>query len=295
MEIAEEFYLLEPPRPFACSRKWLVGVKARLGIVNGKLAFDDNETQGRSGPSSRSGTPELRNTLPEAPEASPGAPSCRLPEDTGGASDSLTSPASSGLAPAVPHATTGVVRPAIPSASTSALDEGTTNWVQDASSSPMSQFTQTNLSYETLSLQSSPESRMPDWFNMSGLTATKGQHEPFDRVPVSPALDEQFENTYISSMGTSFLLKLTGDLISSLSALPDIQAPCPPLAVNGSTAPAPFAPPNRTGGLTLPSGVLTAHDLPHDPSGPSPSAWSMGASPAFVPSVDPSSPPALPR
>lgn len=295
MELAKEHHMLDPPRPFACSPKWLRKAKAHLHIVNGRIVNRKETSQrSRDGPSG-SITPELRvSPLPEPSEASPETLSSQPSAEMTCASGIATSSAS-GNPPfhlpfrssiVGPHADTDALLPTFPPTFASSSIQGSTDslsiWAQDTSSLSTVEHAPPGLSYQTPSPRSSPELYTLDWLHMPELAAS-ADHDEHDGMHDAPA--SELGSTIRSDMRTPFLL--TDGLISGPPTLPVMHASIPPPVADGYAGPVPLAPLDYivpTDGVPTDSASFFS-PLP-DPPALSSSIWSTNASPTLASSVD---------
>ena len=290
MEIAKKHDLLSLPRPFACSPKWMKNIKGRLGIVNGRMVDYKETPLLTGGVHSEASTSELRSSMSDPSEADRATfsaqPSVESTLVIHGVSKSYTSPISPGSAHFLPHTASDAPFSATPLAlaSTGAGGMVTRNTVHAPPGT-------------SHGIQSPPDLPVPAWFDFTLPATTAGQYEASDKLRINPALDVGHGGA--SSPNTDASLLLTHRLSSDPTTfVPDMQAYCPPLAADGSVAPAPFTPPDYSVGVTPTNRVST--DIASffgplfDPSISPSSALSMDAAATFMPSVDPSAPPMPP-
>lgn len=304
MEIAKRGSLLDPPKPFACSPKWLRKVKKHLRIVNGKIVdLEETSPPSRDEPSG-SGSPGLRSPVPEPSEASQETFSSQpsVDADVIAISSASSPPIPFRSAPVRPRADTYSSPPALPPTFASSAQGSTDSLpigVQDTTSLSMVEHALPSQSYQTPSPQASPELYSLDWLSMLELVAPVGQYqyEKYDGMGDAPASDLQFQlgSALPTDMSKSILLS---DGLHGVPPILDVQTSRPSLMVGGSGEPVPFVPLDYSVRMATTDGVST-DAMPFfrpfpDAGEPSSFIWPANASPTLTSSVDVSAPSVLP-
>lgn len=300
MEIAKAHHLLQGPRPFACSSKWLRRIKSRFGIVNGRFTdFTDAPSRKRDR-ALGFWAPEGPNSLPEILKSSRQFNASKHMQSTNAtevdsarvSGGSTPSPASGPAAvepqddaPCFPHITRVIVTDTPP------VD------VPDPSLLPAPSYAVAIPSHEILLPQLSIKPYTLDWPDMLELAATVGQDEKYDGMSDVLALDFQVYSALAGDVNVSCW---NDEAMSGLPDLPDMRASYLPLVANGSIPPV-CAPSNCTVGLAARDDIsldATPFYSPTiDPSQPLSFMWSPDTSATVTPSVDvavPSIPPTDP-